>query len=402
MVITVTLGGETALRGYLAIDATVNGRSYGGVSMVRELSPDTIARVARTKTLKYGLLGLPVGGAKAGICADPYNMSVEGKRKTLQEFGAAIKPYLKTRSFVPTQDIGTTNEDIRHMFTANGIKVMPRSLVEAPNTTGITVYAAGINAASHLGLDVTRLSVAVEGFGSVGSAAALAFWKGGASVVAISTVRGAIYNDEGLDVGELAQLRESMGDNVVETYPRGERIQKERLAALDVDIFSPCAEPDTITTDNASFVAAKIICPGANCPTTPEAERILFERGVLSVPDFMANCGGVLGASMQRAGIKKKYVEKYIVELIGKQTAEVLAAAKRENMLPRLFAERIAEKRFEKAKVEAESSSILGQAFRIGLELYRKGIIPYQLVAPFAPWYFRRKFIQIKRQEQET
>ena len=390
-VITVTLDGETGAKGYFVIDASVNGRSYGGVRIAPDLTPEILQRVARAKTLKYGFLGLPVGGAKAGICADPY-MPVEQKREILRKFGESISSYLKKRRFVPCEDIGTTKADIRYMLTSNGVKVLPRSLTGVtPNYTGTTVYIAGLRAASQIGIDASRASVAVEGFGSVGSAAAMAFWRGGVRVVAVSTIQGAVYDDKGLDVSELIKLYDSVGDRAVEVYSGGEKIRKESLAGLDADIFSPCAHPDTITAGNAGSVKAKIVCPGANCPVTPEADRILFERGILSVPDIIASCGGVLGASMLRAGVREKRLERYLNVVIGGRISELLTTALRENEVPRLVAEKIAEQRFEKVKAQAESKSICSMAFKLGLELYRTGIIPYRLVAPIAPLYFRKK-----------
>jgi glutamate dehydrogenase (NAD(P)+) len=390
-VIIVALDGEKGTKGYFVIDASVNGRSYGGVRIALDLTPEILQRVARAKTLKYGFLGLPVGGAKAGICADPY-MPVEQKRELLRKFGESISSYLKEKSFVPCEDIGTTKSDIRYMLTSNGVRVLPRSLTgQTRNYTGMTVYIAGVRAALQIGIDASRASVAVEGFGSVGSAAAMAFWRGGARVVGVSTIRGAVYDDKGLDVGELIKLYESVGDRAVEVYPAAETIQKESLAGLDVDIFSPCAHPDSINAGNAASVKAKIVCPGANCPVAPEADRILFERGILSVPDIIASCGGVLGASMRRAGVQEKHLERYLDVVVGEHISKLLTEALREKEIPGLVAERIAEKRFEKVKAQAESKSIYSRAFKLGLELYRTGIIPYRLVAPIAPYYFRKK-----------
>ncbi len=390
--ISVTVDEETRLQGYLAVDATVNGRSYGGVRMAADLSPDSLSRVARAKTLKSGLLGLPVGGAKAGVAADP-EMPIERKRQVLKSFGQALKPFLQTKTFIPSEDLGTTEDDIRFMLTANGLKVPPRSLTDRLSGyyTGVTIFAAATRAAQHIGLDLNKASVAIEGFGNVGAPTAQAFWKNGIRVVAISTIHGAIYDDSGLDVSELIELRDQVGSQVVNLFPRGERIERSRLAELDVDIFSPCAQPDSITLSNAGRVAARIVCPGANAPITPEAERILFQRGILSIPDFVAGCGGLLGVSMKRTGLKGDYIRRFLEQRIGDQVTEVIEGAEKESMIPRVFAERIAEERFLRAKAAAERKNLVSRSFNLGLELYRKRIIPYQLVTPIAPWYFRAK-----------
>jgi glutamate dehydrogenase/leucine dehydrogenase len=391
-IIELPLRGEPAIQGYLAIDASVNGRSYGGVRIAPDLSGETLARVARAKTLKYGFLGLPVGGAKAGIAADP-DMPAGRKREVLGKLGEALKPYLETRTFVPAEDVGTTAEDIRRMLQDSGLRVLPRSLVAGSGSfTSVTVVAAGLAAARRLGLDPRETSVAVEGFGSVGSAVALAFWRSGARVAAVSTSKGAIHHADGLDVGKLVALREQEGDRAVELFPGGQKIDKERLPELEVDIFSPCGQPDSITERNAGRVGARLVCPGANCPVTPEAEQVLLRRGIVSVPDFVSNCGGVLGMSMRRSGVKKHRIEGFLERTIPGEVVELLEAARREQVIPRTVAERVAAERFARAKAALEKRNIASRVFSLALELYRAGVIPCQLVAPFAPRYFAAKF----------
>jgi len=386
--ISVTFGSDPEVRGYLVIDSTVNGRAYGGLRLSPDVSAATLARVARAKTLKYGLLGLPLGGAKAGIAAAA-EIPAERRRELLKGFGEIIKPYLESRRFVPGEDLGTTAGDIRYMLEANGLKVPPRSLSEGSGTfTAVTVFAAAVSACEYAGVDLHGAAVAVEGFGSVGAPTALAFSKGGARVVAISTVLGGIYDEAGLDVAELSRLRDRVGDAVVNIYPKARRIDRQVLPELDVHVFSPCAQPDSITEANVGSVQAKVICPGANCPVTPEAERNLFQRGIVPVPDFVANCGGVLGVSMRRAGIMTGDIERYIGRKVAREVTGILEAARAENVVPRVPAERVAEERFARAKAQAESRSVVGRAFGLGLELYRAGAIPRWLVAPLAPRYF--------------
>jgi glutamate dehydrogenase/leucine dehydrogenase len=393
--ICISITGEPNLRGYLVIDSTVNGSSAGGVRMAPDLSPELMVQLARVMTLKYGFVRLPVGGAKAGIVADP-EMPIESKRELLKSFGQALGPFLKTRSYIPAEDLGISGEDVRFMLSSIGLKARHRGLTFALSGfyTGITVFTTAVAAARHISLDLNRASVAIEGFGSVGASAARMFWERGIRVVAISTSQGAIFNETGLDIGELVRLRDRVGSQVVNLSERGEKIDKSQLAELEVDIFSPCAQAYSITPDNANRVAAKIISPGANVPITPEAEPVLLQRKILVIPDFVANCGGVLGISMKHAGLKEDYIRHFLEHKIGEQTAKVIEVAEREKVTPRVYAQRIAQERFLKAKTSVEGRNIAAKAFSFALGLYRKRIIPYQVVTPVASRYFERRFIE--------
>jgi glutamate dehydrogenase (NAD(P)+) len=216
--------------------------------MSPDLSPELMTQVARVMTLKYGFCGLPVGGAKAGIVADP-EMPLNKKRELLKNFGQALEPFLKTGSYIPAEDLGTSNDDIRFMLKSIGLKVQARGLTFTLSGfyTGVTVFAAAAAAAQHISLDLNRASVAIEGFGSVGASAARMFWGRGIRVVAISTSQGAIHDEAGLNINELIRLRDRVGSQVVNLSDQGEKIDKSRLVELEVDIFSPCAQSYSLT-----------------------------------------------------------------------------------------------------------------------------------------------------------
>jgi glutamate dehydrogenase (NAD(P)+) len=175
-------------------------------------------------------------------------------------------------------------------------------------------------------------------------------------------------------------------------FPKGERIDKGRLPELDADIFCPCGPSLSINQGKAKAVAARAIIPGANVPMTAEVEQILLQRGIFCIPDFVANCGGILGSSMKRAGLREGYIRHFLEYKVGEQVTEVIEAAEKENIPPGVYAQRIAEDRFLRAKAAAEKRNITSGAFSFALRLYRKGIIPYQLVTPFAPRYFKNRF----------
>jgi glutamate dehydrogenase/leucine dehydrogenase len=216
-------------------------------------------------------------------------------------------------------------------------------------------------------------------------------------VVAISTSQGAVYDKKGLDIGELIKLYHQAGSQAVKLYSKGEQIDKSLLAELDVDIFSPCAQSHSIALDNARRMRARIVCPGANAPVTPEAELELIKRGILYVPDFTANCGGVLGISMKRAGLKEDYIRRFLRQNIEQKVTEVIEAAQELNITPKEYAERerVAEDKFLKAKAGVERKNITSKVFSFALELYRRGLIPYQLVTPFATRYFDNRLRKV-------
>jgi glutamate dehydrogenase (NAD(P)+) len=381
------------LRGYLAIDSTVNNSSAGGLRMAPDLSPELMTRIARVMTLKYGFCGLPVGGAKAGIAADP-EMPPEKKRQLLQSFGQALEPFIRSRSYIPAEDLGTSSDDIKFMLNSIGLKAQARGLTTALSGfyTGITVFAAAVAAARHIDLDLKRASVAIEGFGNVGSAAAGLFRERGIRVVAVATSRGAIYDKAGLDIGELLRFRDRVGSQLVNHFDQAQKIDRNRLMELEVDILSPCAQSDSITPDNARRVAARIISPGANAPIAAGAEPALAQKKILVIPDFVANCGGVLGASMKRAGLKEDYIRHFLEDKIGQQVTGIIEAAEQEGVPLEAYAQRIAEERFLRARASAEGKNLAARVFGLALELYRRGVIPYQLVTPVASGYFERRF----------
>jgi glutamate dehydrogenase (NAD(P)+) len=377
--------------GYVAIDSTVHGRSCGGLRMLPDIDEAEIRALARSMTLKYGFLGLPQGGAKAGILGDPEDPRPE-RLKRLIEFGHAIKPLLLTKAFIPSSDMGTNSADIRHMLNAVGIHVGRRELRD--NSSGFytahSVLAGVVQSARHIGLDLSRCTAAIEGFGNVGRPLTILLANAGIKVVAISTSRGGLYNPRGLDVDRLIRLADEVGSRVVEVYREAEFIDHEALLDLPVDILCPCARWNSIHPDNADRISARIICPGANDPITSDAERALFKRGVLCLPDFVTNSGGVLGGTMEFASVNREKITAFIERYIGERIAWLLKEVKAKCVLPREVAIPLARYRFEQVQKSAEHPTPLGRLFSMGLEFYRRGWIPGSLVGALSLHYFER------------
>jgi glutamate dehydrogenase/leucine dehydrogenase len=389
---TYTAARNGNILGYVAIDSTVGGRSSGGLRLLPDIDETEIQTLAHSMTLKYGFLGLPQGGAKAGVFGDP-DSSRQERLERLVEFGHAIKPLLQTKAYIPYSDMGTQNSDVRYMLNAVGIHISSRDLQNSTSGyyTAVSVLTGVRQAARHIGLNLFECTAAVEGFGSVGSSLAGLLAGEGLKVIAISTVRGALYNPSGLDVDRLAQLAEEVGSRVVEVYGEAERIDREKLLGLPVDILCPCARWNSLTMDNVPRISARVICPGANNPITPDAEQALFERGVLCFPDFVTNCGGVLGGTMEFASVSRENITAFIRRDIGIRIASLLNEAKSKHKSPREVAVAFALRRFKHIAQSAEFPAPTDWLFHFGLEFYRRGWIPGRLVAPLSLRYFKKR-----------
>lgn len=377
--------------GYVAIDSTIRGRSCGGLRMLPDIDEAEIQALARSMTLKYGFLGLPQGGAKAGVFGNPEAPRPE-RLERLVEFGHAIAPLLRSRTFVPNTDMGTQSADIHHMLNALGIRVGRRELRD--NSSGYytahSLLAGVVQSARHIGLALSKCTAAIEGFGNVGRSLASLLASTGVEVVAISTSRGALYNPQGLNVDRLSRLAEETGSRVVDLYHDAEFVDREKLLELPVDILCPCARWNSLNISNAPRILAKVICPGANNPVTPNAEHALFERGVLCLPDFVTNCGGVLGGTMEFASVSRERISTFINHHIGVRIAWLLNEAKSKHQLPREVAVPFALRRFNQVAQSAEHPTPLSRLFNLGLEFYRHGWIPGRLVGALSLSYFER------------
>ena len=384
---------SVGLRGYIVVDTTVRGHSCGGMRMFQDVTLEEVTGLARSMTLKYGFNGMAQGGAKAGIAADP-DVSPEQKRRILHRWGEIVAPLLRSRYYITGTDMNVWQDDIDVVHAAAGYRE-PAPRRGKGNRSGLfTGYGVMIvteAAAAFKGVDLSKCAVAVEGFGSVGSAyAMLMAGKTGAKVVAISTTKGAIHNPDGLDIEKLIALKATHGHRVVEAYDAADRITNDELLTLDVDVLAPCARIHSIHAGNVADIKASMVCPGANIPVTPEAHQALFERGIVSMPDFTANWGGVLGNKLEALGVDDDFVEDFFRRKNKDRLVGLLrtAAAKEEPVVA--VAERYALERFAATKREAEAKT--GGAFlkTLALRIFNLGLIPEVVCKPLAPFYFDR------------
>ncbi len=381
------------LRGYVVVDATINGHACGGLRLAADVSRDHVALLARGMTLKYGFSGMTQGGAKAGIVGDP-EMPSARKRILLRRFGELIAPMLRTGYYISGPDMSVSHDDIDELLQGAGLKV-PRGRRKKGKKSGLftamAVMIAAEAAAAEKKIDLAKSRIAIEGFGSVGSSLAwLMTHKCGTKVVAISTTLGAIYNRNGLDLNRLSDLRARYGNEVVLHYDDAERIENDDLPTLDVEVLSPCARQFCIGAHNASRILAPIVAPGANNPVSDEAEAILHRRGILSIPYYAANCGGVIGNRMEVLGVSDMYIEGYLQVHNAGRIRQLIQRSLSSDIPMAALAEEYAFRRFAETKQNAERFHGVSRFYSAGLQVVRHGWLPEGLLRLMAPLYFER------------
>jgi glutamate dehydrogenase/leucine dehydrogenase len=339
---------KVGLQAIVVVDNVACGPAIGGVRMAPDVSLQEVFRLARAMTFKNAAAGLPHGGGKSGIIASPA-VDQKQKEKLIRTFARMIRDFVE---YVPGPDMGTDETSMAWMKDEIDRAVgLPRVLGGIPldeiGATGFGIAVAGEMAAKAVGLELEGARVAVQGFGSVGKHSARFLVERGARLVAVSDSRGAIQNPKGLDVNALANHKK--GGASVNTFPHGQSMEQDALVGVDCDIWIPAARPDVLTEKNVSKLKAKLVLQGANIPATESAEAWMHQHGILNIPDFIANAGGVICAWVEYSGGSERQALAAIEEKVRMNTLEMLERAERRNISPRAAALEMARRRVDEA-----------------------------------------------------
>jgi glutamate dehydrogenase (NAD(P)+) len=292
--------------GYRVHHNVTRGPAKGGMRYHPTVSLDEIRALAMWMTWKCAVVGIPFGGAKGGVVVDPASLSRGELERLTRRYAAELLPIIGPEKDIPAPDVNTDDQVMAWFmdtYSVNKGYSVPSVVTGKPVAIGGSQGRAGATslgvmyclfmALRERGLEPSRVRVAIQGFGKVGSGVAMVLHDAGCNVVALSDVQGGVFNERGLNPQAILRHRRMAGSSTVATFPGADRISNDELLALDLDVLIPAALGGVIRSDNVDTVKAEIIVEGANGPTTPAADKVLNDRGCLVVPDVLANAGGV-------------------------------------------------------------------------------------------------------------
>jgi len=297
-------GSVRVFTGYRVQHNTALGPSKGGLRYHPEVSLPEIKALAMWMTWKCSVVGMPYGGAKGGVICDPKTMSQHELERLSRRFGREIAPVIGPWEDVPAPDVNTNPQTMAWIMDAYESRTGTRSpavITGKPvelggsqgrvEATGRGVMFVTVEACHARGIAVEGARMVVQGYGNAGSISAYLLQERGATLVAASDTRGAIYNPDGIDALELLEFKTTTGSVV--GYPGTRQIDPSELLSLPCEVLIPAALEGVLTAESAAGVKARVVVEAANGPTTPEADQVLEQKGVLVIPDILANAGGV-------------------------------------------------------------------------------------------------------------
>ncbi len=303
--VTMDDGTIKVFEGHRVVHSSILGPSKGGVRFDPHVNIDEVKALAAWMTWKCAVVDIPYGGAKGGVCCNPREMSAGEVERLVRAYTAAMVDIFGPDRDIPAPDMGTGPREMAWMMdqysraqgmTVNAV-VTGKPLVLGGSlgrvaATGRGVMVSALAAMEKLKMVPTKASCAVQGFGNVGANAALLLSERGVKIKAISDISGAYWNEDGIDILDAIKYKE-LNDHTLDGYSNAESIHNDALLETDVDVLVPAAMEDAITMENAHRIKVKLIVEGANGPTAADADSTIHDKGIVVVPDILANAGGV-------------------------------------------------------------------------------------------------------------
>ena len=325
---------KTGMHGVAVVDNTARGLGKGGIRMVPDLATSEVMGLARAMTWKNAMADIPFGGAKSGIRADSRALSPEQKESIVRAFARKLAE-LMPRYYIAGPDMNMTEremayiaDELQNPMVTTGKPTQMGGLPHELGSTGYGVALCTKVAVEFKGESLEGKTVAIEGYGNVGTFAHQFLEEWGAKVIAVSDSKGTIYSPEGFKHAELMKTKQEQ--KTVTAHP-GEKKEGKDLFELDVDILIPGARPDVLNAGNVESIKAKYVAEAANLPAKYEIEQVLMKKGVVVLPDFVANAGGVISSYCETMGWNADTMFKIVTDKITANTKVMMERAQEDN-----------------------------------------------------------------------
>ncbi|MDR3680227.1 MAG: Glu/Leu/Phe/Val dehydrogenase [Flavipsychrobacter sp.] len=327
-------GEERNFEGYRVIHSTVLGPSKGGIRFDKDVNLDEVKALAAWMTWKSAVVGLPFGGAKGGIICSPKTMSKTELEKLTRAYTKALIDTFGPNKDVPAPDMGTGADEMGWLMdeysqvhgkkiyaVVTGKHLDSGGSLGRTEATGRGVSIVILLALKKLSMRPEGTTVAIQGFGNVGMHSALFLFEKGLKIIAVSDIYETLYNSNGFNIHHLIAYSKK-NNNSLKGYPDATPIENSQLITLEVDVLIPAAKEDVITAGNVNDVKAKLIVEGANGPTSADADEVIQQKGILVVPDILANAGGVTVSYFE--WLQNQLDETWDVEKVNRMLEEIL------------------------------------------------------------------------------
>ncbi|MDH5368173.1 MAG: Glu/Leu/Phe/Val dehydrogenase [Cyclobacteriaceae bacterium] len=335
--VTMDDGSIRVFEGHRVIHSTILGPSKGGVRFDPGVNINEVKALAAWMTWKCAVVDIPYGGAKGGVCCNPREMSSGERERLTRAYTQSMIEIFGPDRDIPAPDMGTGPREMAWMMDAysrtqgmtvnsvvTGKPLVLGGSLGRTEATGRGVMVSALAAMGKLKINPYKATGAVQGFGNVGSYAALLLEERGMKIVAISDISGAYYNKEGIDIQKAITYREN-NNGSLEGLEGAEKINGDELLAMEVDVLIPAAMEDVITIKNVADIKARLIVEGANGPTSAKADKIINEKGIIVVPDILANAGGVTVSYFE--WVQNRLGYKWTAERVNRRSDRIMKDA---------------------------------------------------------------------------
>jgi len=335
--VTMDDGSIRVFEGHRVIHSTILGPSKGGIRFDMGVNIDEVKALAAWMTWKCAVVDIPYGGAKGGVCCNPREMSAGEIERLTRAYTQSMFEIFGPDRDIPAPDMGTGPREMAWMMDAysrtqgmtvnsvvTGKPLVLGGSLGRTEATGRGVMVTALAAMEKLRINPYKATCAVQGFGNVGSFAALLLAERGLQIIAISDISGAYYNEKGIDIKAAIEYRNS-NNGILEGYNGAEKIPADDLLTLQVDVLIPAAKEDVITVKNVGDIKARLIVEGANGPTSAKADHIINEKGIIVVPDILANAGGVTVSYFE--WVQNRLGYKWTAERVNRRSDRIMKDA---------------------------------------------------------------------------